>query len=314
MIKERFDIIDAPKNELVGQSFKENYFDSFIRYLDAKPKTIQTYTRALRQFFKFLQKNNISNPKRADILAFRDELKERCKPTTVQSYIIAVRLFFKWLSVEGLYENVADKIKGATISTDHKKDYLTPKQIKGILKTIDKNTKHGKRDYTIFVLMVTGGLRTIEVSRANIEDLTTMGDNTILYLQGKGREERTEYIKIPEMTESIIREYLRERGTATGKDPLFISTSNTNKGGRISTRSISKIVKDILVNAGYNSDRLTAHSLRHTAVTLSLLGGNSLQDAQTFARHKNISTTQIYAHNIDKLKNKCSDTIAKAIF
>ena len=50
------------------------------------------------------------------------------------------------------------------------------------------------------------------------------------------------------------------------------------------------------------------------AVTLALLGGQSLQEVQQFARHANITTTQIYAHNLDRAKNQCEETIAKAIF
>lgn len=315
MLKENYDIIKAPIYETVkGQSLNRNSFDDFINFLDAKPKTVATYKRALKQFFKYLFENNITQPTRQNIIDFREDLKLRCKPTTVQAYIIAVRLFFTWTAQNGIYPNVAEKIKGAKLNSEHKKDYLTPKQVKSIMDTIEKETIQGKRDYAIFVLMVTCGLRTIEVSRANTEDLTTLGEHTVLYVQGKGREERAEYIKVPEVTEKIIREYLKGRGTATGKEPLFTSLSNNNRDKRLSQRTVSGIIKEILKNAGYNSERLTAHSLRHTAVTLSLLGGNSLQEAQLFARHKNIATTQIYAHNLDKMKNKCSDTIAKAIF
>ena len=187
-------------------------------------------------------------------------------------------------------------------------------QVKAVLKKIDRKTPQGRRDYAIFSLMVTGGLRDIEVHRANIEDLRTLGDSTVLYLQGKGREERAEYVKVPPQVEKAIRASLADREDTDGKLPLFISLSNNSFGDRISTRSISGLVKTSLRSAGYDSDRLTAHSLRHTAVTLSLLGGNSLQEVQQFARHANISTTQIYAHNLDRASNKCESTIAKAIF
>lgn len=73
------------------------------------------------------------------------------------------------------------------------------------------------------------------------------------------------------------------------------------------------MVKRHLQKAGFNSSRLTAHSLRHSAVTLSLLNGATLQEAQMFARHANIATTQIYAHNLDRANNPCSDHIANAI-
>ena len=298
----------------MGQTVTTDLYTRFIEYLDASPKTVQTYSRAVRQFIKYLQDNGIAQPTREDVIAFREELREDHKPTTVQSYIIAVRLFFQWTAQEGLYPNIAQHIKGAKLSKDHKKDYLTSTQVKAVLDGIARDTAQGRRDYAIFTLMVTGGLRDIEVHRANIEDLRTLGDSTVLYLQGKGREERAEYVKVPAEVERAIRASLADRTDTTGRDPLFISLSNNSKGKRVSTRSISGIVKKSLVGAGYDSDRLTAHSLRHTAVTLSLLGGNSLQEVQQFARHANIATTQIYAHNLDRAKNKCESTIASAIF
>lgn len=304
-----------PSTEIqTGQAVTSELYTRFISYLDASPKTIQTYSRAIKQFWKYIAERGITQPTREDVLAFREDLKEGHKASTIQNYIIAIRLFFQWTEQEHLYPNIAQHIKGAKLSKDHKKDYLTSSQIKAILGNMERETPQGRRDYAIFTLMVTGGLRDIEVNRANIEDLRTLGDSTVLYIQGKGREERAEYIKVPAEVEKAIRATLADREDTHGSDPLFISLSNNSKGGRISTRSISGIVKNSLIQAGYNSDRLTAHSLRHTAVTLSLLGGNSLQEVQQFARHANIATTQIYAHNLDRAKNKCENTIASAIF
>ena len=73
-------------------------------------------------------------------------------------------------------------------------------------------------------------------------------------------------------------------------------------------------MKARLCGAGYDSNKLTAHSLRHTAVTLSLLAGRDLAEVQQFARHASISTTMIYNHAIDKAKNGCSEAITAAIF
>lgn len=296
------------------QAVTEDLYTRFINYLDASPKTVQTYSRAIRQFIKYIAERGIDHPTREDILSFREDLKEGHKASTIQNYIIAVRLFFQWTEQEGLYPNIAQHIKGAKISKEHKKDYLTSAQIKNVIRCMEQTTPQGRRDFAIFALMVTGGLRDIEVHRANIEDLRTLGDNTVLYLQGKGKEDRTDYIKIPAEVERAIRASLADRENIEEKQPLFISLSNNSKGSRISTRSISGIVKNSFQRAGYDSDRLTAHSLRHTAVTLSLLGGNSLQEVQQFARHANIATTQIYAHNLERANNKCESTIAQAIF
>lgn len=297
-----------------GISINEEMLARFIAYLDASPKTVQTYSRAIRQFIKWLADNGITQPTREDIIAYREELKLAHKPNTVQSYIVAVRLFFQWLEQEKIYPNIAQHIKGAKISKEHKKDYLTSTQVKAVMSCIERDTPQGRRDYAIFALMVTGGLRDIEVHRANIEDLRTLGDSTVLFLQGKGRQERAEYVKVPAEVERAIRATLADRTETQPDKPLFISMSNNSKGQRMTTRSISGIIKGTLKKAGYDSHTLTAHSLRHTAVTLSLLGGNSLQEVQQFARHSNIATTQIYAHNLDRMKNQCENTIANAIF
>ena len=289
-------------------------YRDYIAFLDATPRTVQTYTGNIRQFVKWTQQNGIQRPTRQDVIAYRDELRERCKPSTVQGYITALRLFFQWTAQAGIYPNIAEHIKGAKLDSSHKKDYLNAAQVKDLLDSIDTQTAKGKRDYCIIALMVTGGLRDVEAARANIEDLQQLGGSTVLYLQGKARDERTEFIKVVPAVEKPIREYLKTRRKAKGKQPLFSSLSNNSKGQRLSPKSISRIVKDRLIAAGYNSDRLTAHSLRHTAVTLSLIGGLPLDEVQQFARHRNISTTQIYAHNLERAKNRSEDTIAGAIF
>jgi integrase/recombinase XerD len=72
---------------------------------------------------------------------------------------------------------------------------------------------------------------------------------------------------------------------------------------RLTTRSIRRIAKNRLKDIGIDDGRLTAHSLRHTAITLSLIGGATIQEAQLLGRHASIDTTMIYAHNLDRVKN-----------
>lgn len=309
-------LVIANNNQIRSkQEIQAELFNKFIAYLDTSKNTVKTYTTGLKQFFNYLAINGIKNPDRQDVIAFRDELKASGhKPTTVQNYITAVKIFFSWTAQEGYYPNVAERIKGAKLNRDHKKDYLTSKQVKKVINIVDLDQEKGLRDYAILATMITGGLRTIEVSRANIEDLRVVGEQTVLYIQGKGREEKTEYIKISQEVENAIRNYLKTRDNVSDQEPLFTSLSNNSRGKRLSTRSISGMVKDRLKEAGFNSERLTAHSLRHTAVTLSLLAGKDITEVQQFARHKNIATTMIYNHSLEQAKNSCSEAISKAIF
>lgn len=290
-------------------------YNRFIAYLDASPQTIATYSRNLKQFFRYLHTQDIQTPVRADILAYRASLEAQgLKATTIQAYIVVVRLFFKWTASEGLYKNVADNVKSPKLSKEHKKDYLTAEQIRNILAKIDTSVETGKRNYAMIALMVTGGLRTIEVSRSNIEDLGTRGDSTILYVQGKGRTEKAEYVKISADVERYLRAYLQVRESIAGENPLFASTSNNSKGKTMTTRSISKIVKNAFKEAGYDSERLTAHSLRHSSATLNLLNGGTLEETKQLLRHDNITTTMIYNHALERADNNSEKRISEALF
>lgn len=304
-----------PRTALQAQSeINPALFYRFVQFVDATPRTIETYKKALLRFGDWLASKRITRPTREDVIAYRDELEQSHKPTTVQTYITAVRLFFKWLDAEGKYPNIADHVKGAKLSKLHKREYLTSSQIKAVLGSFEKVGEHGSRDYAMIALMVTCGLRTIEVVRANIEDLRTRGDSTVIYVQGKGQSERADFVKVSEHVEASLRAYLKTRGTVSKKEPLFTSTSNNSKGCRLSTRTIREVVKSRLRNAGFDDEKWTAHSLRHTAVTLALLAGKRLDEAQQFARHANIATTMIYNHAIDRDKNSCNEAVSQAIF
>lgn len=290
-----------------------NLLERFIKYIDATEATVQTYKRSLKQFLKYLADNRISEPKREDILNFKKHLKSiGRKPTTIQNYIIVVRLFFKWTSQENIYPNIADRVKGAKLDTTHKKDYLTSSQIKDVLKNINTSTLKGARDYAIVSLMVTTGLRTIEISRAKVEDIRNVGNTPVLYIQGKGKEEKNDYVKLPYQVIKAIGVY--RNMLANEHEQLFVSTSNNNKGKGLTTCSVSTIVKNAMKEAGYNSPRLTAHSLRHSTATLNLLNGGTLEETQQLLRHSKISTTMVYLHHLERINNDSEKRVASSIF
>ncbi len=289
-------------------------FSRWTSYIDASPKTVETYSKNIRRFFAYLMENGITQPQREDIVAYRDFLKLEHKPTTVQGYLAAVKLFFQWTQQEGLYPDIAQRVKGAKLDTGHKKDYLTTKQVTRLLGAIDRTTLKGLRDYAMLSVMVTTGLREISIVRADIGDIRAAGDAVALYHKGKGREEKAEYVKLAEPVEEAVRAYLKARGETDPQAPLFSSIANRNNGERMTTRSVSRVAKERLTAVGLESDRLTGHSLRHTAATLNLLNGGTVEETQQLLGHRNINTTLIYSHALERAKNNSEERIAKAIF
>lgn len=305
------EIIEA-RQEL-SKRLNSNLYYEFIQFLDVKENTLETYKKGLKQFFIYLLENEIQEPTRKDVISFRDYIKETHKAGTAQTYLASVRAFFKWTDSEGYYPNIAQYVKSVKQEKRFKKDYLTSEQAKDVLNAISRDTVSGLRDYAIISLMLTTGLRTVEVSRANVDDLRTLGNSTVLYIQGKGHDTKDDYVKITKPVEHAIRAYLKAV-QAQSDSPMFTSLDNKTKGNRLTTRSLSRICKKYMVKAGYDSERLTAHSFRHTSVTLALLNGNTLEQVQQMARHKNINTTMIYNHALQKEKNPCYDSVSSVLF
>ena len=281
--------------------------ESFIQYIDVRDKSVETYRIALNQFFKWTKRNNIVNPTRDTIIMFRDELKETLKPNTIKNYLIAIRQFFKWTNSMGIYPNITDNVKGVKIDLNHKRDALTIEQAKELINSI-----HDIRDKALLSLMITCGLRTIEVERANINDLQTIEGHNVLFIQGKGKDEKSEYVKVPDYVYNLLINYLSTRND--NNNALFTSNSFRSKNERLVTRSIRAIVKQYLRAINLDSERLSSHSLRHSTATIALMTGSKIDEVQQLLRHQNINTTMIYLHHLDRMNNNSENNVANAIF
>ena len=78
---------------------------------------------------------------------------------------------------------------------------------------------------------------------------------------------------------------------------MFVSTGNRSRAQRMAPKTISALLKRALQAAGYDSERITAHSLRHTAGTSVMMLSGDLYITQQYMRHSNPATTEIYLHN-----------------
>ena len=277
-------------------------WDAYAAELDASEKTRDTYMRALKQYAAWCEAEGLDplQATRESVMGYKRHLAATKSAATVNCYLTAVRSFYQWTEARRIYPNVAAGIKGERTSAHSAKEALTREQAQRLIADAHEG-EAGLRDAAMINLMLRRGLRTVEVARANVEDIRQEGGRAVLYVQGKGRADKGEFVVLGEECLAPIYAYLETRGPLDGKAPLFAATGNRNRGGRMTTRSISRIAKGRMAECGMSSARLTAHSLRHTAVTFALMGGATVQEAQAMARHASISTTMIYAHNLDRL-------------
>lgn len=205
-------------------------------------------------------------------------------------------------------------MKSPKLDAGHKRDALSGVQLKACIQGLNGQSELSLRNHAMFLLMATCGLGTIEVVRANVEDLREVQGIPCLFIQGKGRVDRKEFVKLSAPVLAAITEYLRERGQVQEDAPLFASCSHRNAGKRLTTRTVSSVCKRAMRHAGYDSPRWTAHSLRHSAATLALQGGMSLEEVKEFMRHSSITVTMVYVHSVNRLKSQCENAVTAAIF
>ena len=271
--------------------------EAFVAECDIRENSRNVYRRGLQYFFKWVERTGrtISELTRADIITFKDSLLSSHSNLSVARYLVALRRFYEWAEGNKLYPNIAKGIKSPKRKNAYLKEHLRESQIAELLAHFEGNT----RDYAIVNLLLRTGLRCIEVVRANVEDITFKGGQRILKIWGKGRDERDAFVVLTDKAYAPIKAYLDTRGTTTLKEPLFVSTSNRNQNGRLSTRTISKICKEGFRAIGIDAHEYTAHSLRHTTAVMLLKNG-SLADVQSVLRHASPATSQIYTKSIEE--------------
>lgn len=278
----------------------EELVDRFIASQDVKESSKLLYRRTLKQYFNWVEDKGylLSEIARPQLLEYKQDLLSSDKSSlTVGSYITSVRRFYEWTEANKFYPNVAKGIKTPKRKQQFKKQPLLPAQATALLSYYQDKTL---RDYAIVNLLLRTGLRTIEVIRANVEDITFKGSQRVLLVHGKGRDEKDNFVILTDKAYQPIAEYLATRGKTNSSEPLFTSTSNNSKGERLSTRSISYIAKEGLKAIGLDERAFTAHSLRHTTAVNILRGGGSLEQAQMTLRHSNPATTQIYTATLNE--------------
>ena len=291
---------------------------AFLLNLDAKEATKRQYGKAMMLFFKWTETNGlpISEIARSHILAYRKELLEgerKLSSQTVAAYIVAIRRFYAWAESEKLYPNIARGVSSPKIRKDFVKQHLTQEECRDMLqklfadidekihaRTFANSRENGLRDYAMVNLILRTGLRTIEVSRLDVGDITQRRRKNVILVWGKGRDTKDDYVPLSEKAYTPICDYLEMRGNPEPDEPLFICEGYGSRGRRLSPRRIQAICKEALRDIGLDGHEFSAHSLRHTCAVMLIQAGASAYDVQKFLRHSSIDVTEIYLRSIEE--------------
>lgn len=268
--------------------------------------TVKSYKYTLTVFFKWFE----SNPKRKGLLPVRKNIisfkyymkdKKKLSANTLDLFHTTLKKFFDWMIRNGnMQSNPMDQIKRDQKSKDFMIERLDTYQSKNLLSSFDKTKLSELRDYTMVVIMLTMGLRRIEIVRMNVEDL----ENYKIKVQGKGQLFKNQSLELSDIAYDAIHDYLSMRKEIAPTDPMFVSLSDRSKNKRISPCHISQMVKAHLVTIGINNPKISCHSLRHTCAYDILSRTKDENIVQSQLRHASINTTHRYTHGLEQQQNK----------
>lgn len=286
--------------------------------------TAQTYRRGLRKFTEWMQGQAATGalPDRKIVRAWVDELSTAKKedgaplysPNSITAWLGGVRAFFSWMvECECIASDPTANITVAgrsEYSEGHAREGLTLDEVGCVLRLASLSA----RDKALIVLALYTGARGVELNRADIEDLKTVSGETVLYIQGKGRRFKNEFLVIAHAdARAALRGYLAELAQAGHKSgPLFVTERKFDgKFRRISSRTLRLIVYQAFEKAGITQK--STHCLRHTAIQRVVDLSNDTRAGQRLARHKRLETTEIYAKNRKRVENAPEKIISYAI-
>lgn len=265
---------------------------AFISDRDVSDTSKATYLRELKMYWRYIKANNIANPTRQTIIEYKNYLASNKSQATADNYLTVVKLFYKWANEKGYNDNIATGIKRVSKHNTFKKQILSDEQVRQLVSAVQTDTIKGLRDYAILSLMITGGLRTIEVSRADVGDI----DSNILYLQRKGHREKDSYVTLSDNTIEAIHNYLVHRDNIQDNQPLFTSISNRNNSQRMQPKSLSAMINTYIRAAGITDRNVSAHSLRHTVAVHMIINGYDINDVRLHLGHCSTAVTELYTH------------------
>lgn len=289
---------------IISTNLTDNYnhiINDWLTDIEVSKNTSITYQKGINKYIEYLLSNNLESSKQS-IIGFKNELIKEYSNATAYIYIASIKSFYKYLSKIYYISDIASDVKLPKISKGFKRDCLAIDEIYTLFNSLKEDTIVQLRDKVMINLFVRCGLRTCELKNINVEDISTINGQKILYIKGKGHIEKDEYVILTDFMMNLINKYLLQRKNYIDKSPLFISHSNRTSGKRLDNSTIRFICKKYLKQVN-NSPKISTHSFRHTAITISILAGSNLIDIKDFARHSSVNTTLKYVHNLKRIEN-----------
>src|SRR5712692_8166026 len=267
----------------------------FLRHLgerNSSPHTIKAYSGDLANFAAYAGSRGWKQLDHVAIRGFLSQLYEKgLGKTSVARSLAAVRSLYRWLAREGVVETNPDKLVATPRLAKKLPRVPTIEEMNSVLDgTMPEVAAFPERDHLMLELLYGCGIRNSELIGINLDDIRLSAE--AILIRGKGKKER--YVPFGDSVRSALAAYLPVRQQVfAGRKKSTPALLINQRGGRLTTRSVGRIIKKIAVAKGLSPD-VHPHTLRHAFGTHMLEEGADLRAIQELLGHERLATTQRY--------------------
>lgn len=274
--------------QLNDEGFQEvEFFKKWMQHKRYSDSTVETYTKAIKTFLRFVQPKKSADVTNDDMIRFVHlyMMPRKLSQSYQNQAVNAARLFFKTILGSKIITEQLERPR-----KEHKlPNVLSKTEVLQILEAT-QNPKHR----TMLSLIYACGLRRSELLNLRLDDVNS-NRHMLVILNSKGKKDRI--IPISDKTIDMLREYYKKHKP---KEWLF---EGANAGEKYSEEALNRILKNALLKTTINKP-VTLHWLRHSYATHLLEAGTDLRYIQELLGHKNSKTTEIYTHVSEKSLQK----------
>ncbi len=267
----------------------------FLRHLrerNVSPHTIKAYNGDLANFASYTGARDLKSIDHIAIRGFLSQLYEKgLGKTSVARSLAAVRSLYRWLAREGVVEQNPAKLVATPKLPKKLPRVPTIEEMNSVLDgKMPDVAAFPERDLLMLELLYGCGIRNSELTGINLDDIRLSAE--AILIRGKGKKER--YVPFGGSAKNALAAYLPVRQATLAElrknTPALLIN---RRGGRLTTRSVGRIIKKIAVAKGLSPD-VHPHTLRHAFGTHMLEEGADLRAIQELLGHERLATTQRY--------------------
>jgi site-specific recombinase XerD len=292
---------------LLGAAIRDYFMDHLPRLRGTSPHTIHSYRDSMVLLLRFVaqQQNkpvtalDLTDLDPPRILAFLAHLEQERKNavSTRNVRLSAIHAFFHFVAARNPeHLELAQRVLGIPFKRAQQRaiDYLDYEEIDVTLKTINRTTLQGSRDYALLATMFNAGGRVQEIADLRACDLQLTKPFQVR-LFGKGRKER--YCPLWPQTATILRAFCRERNLdLRSESRVFLN----HRGQPLTRFGIRHILARCFRLAcervpNLRKKHLHPHSVRHSTAVALLKSGVDLSTISHYLGHASPTTTNRYA-------------------